>query len=721
MRPIHSGQPKAGPWLLQASSYIAYDIQSPAPGQPLQTKRGPTQPSKDPINDPMGHLNTRPYNYNTMVNNLVSHYHGANDNEKKQGRLWYRAAHDLFHNFAKDNNITPERAVAYGSAFSPLTDWGDNVHHAQKFMLGYRPGDPNFNEHDWQHAHIAQGPLDTFRQQNGRDPSESDEDLHQLADLHSGQWNPSQADVKNGLPGKHDIANNPEARQRWIENIQHKTMPAVLEDQARQADAWNKDPSKKGPYSPAYSMRASGINTLGGNIQKAKNLYHSPEDVAQMFKVLGGPKISHFTDNILDDTPINSEGYYEHPNGDWTQNKDLGGTIDSHHIRASSMPHGGWERKAYATKNPSTAHEYDVFNRGLLDATRHVNSQEPDPTKHITPKQLQAIVWLKHKNDKDYFERQRNPQTGQLINHESELGGVGRPSDWQFAEKSYKSRGKAAALDVNDFANMPPLWRKVFMGRQPQEWTDLLSSWVDHHSPGDPEPTQQLEQHEQERMGPHPQHEASCWYTADRVPTHMWYTATQGEVGDQDKYKKIPSGPTEASGVAGYGAGNSSWSGGTDPHAPAMSNATMPTSGGSMPSSMPGGSSSSGGGSSAPPVSYSPSSGVEQWRTQVDTGLQRNGLPTSLDNQVLHQMQTESSGNPHAENDWDSNAAKGTPSKGLLQTIDPTFQQYHLPGDANDPFDPQANIDSAIGYAKSTYGPGLTNSQGNGMGSGRGY
>ena len=471
--------------------HVAYDIQSPAPGEPLQTKGGPKTPSLDPTADPMGHLNTRPYTYPTMVNNLVSHYQGANDDEKKQGRMWYRAAHDLFHKFAKDNDITPERAVAYGSAFSPLTDWGDNVHHAQEFMLGYTPDTPGFNHHDWQTAHIAQEPLDAFRQQHGRDPSESDEDLHALADLHAGRWQASQADAKKGLSGKHDIGGNPEARQRWIENIQHKGMPAVLEDQARQSEAWQKDPDKKGPYNPAYSMRASGINTLGGNIQKAKNLYHSPEDVAQMFKVLGGPKISHFTDNILDDTPINKEGYYQHPNGDWTQNKDLGGTIDSHHIRASSMAHGEWERKPYAAKNPSTAHEYDVFNRGLLDATKHINSLEPDPSKHVTPKQLQAIVWLKHKNDKDYFERQRNPETGQLIKHQGELGGAERPADWQFAEKSYKSKGKglgkgtskAAALDPEDFANMPPLWRKVFMSRKPAEWTDLLRAWVEHHAP----------------------------------------------------------------------------------------------------------------------------------------------------------------------------------------------------------------------------------------------
>lgn len=469
----------------------AYDIQSPAPdlANPLRTPRGPKVAPTDELNDPMGHLDKRPYDYNTMVENLVSHYHGASDKERKQGRLWYKAAHDLFHTFAKDNGITPERAVSMGAAFSPLTDWGDNVHHAEQFMLGYHPGHPDHSEHDWQTAHIAQEPLDAFRAKFKRDPTESDDDLHALADLHQGYWGPNKTETKKGKLGKNDIANNPEARQQWMENIQHKGMGAILEDQARQADAWSKDKSKKGrPYSPAFPMRASGINTLGGNIQKAKLLHHAPEDIAAMFKVLGGPKISHFTDNILDDTPIDEEGYYQHPDNDWTKSKDLGGTIDSHHVRAASMAHGQWERKPYASKNPSTAHEYDVFNRGLYEATARINAMEKDPTKHITPKQLQAIVWLKHKNDKDFFERQRNPLTGKPIKHESELGGsIAGREDWQYTPKSYKSRGRAAALDEHDFANMPPLWRKVFMSRRPQEWTDLLAAWVEHYSPDRPD------------------------------------------------------------------------------------------------------------------------------------------------------------------------------------------------------------------------------------------
>lgn len=64
----------------------------------------------------------------------------------------------------------------------------------------------------------------------------------------------------------------------------------------------------------------------------------------------------------------------------------------------------------------------------------------------------------------------------------------------------------------------------------------------------------------------------------------------------------------------------------------------------------------------------------------------------------------ESSGNPRAFNGWDSNAAAGIPSKGLMQTIEPTFRAYHQSGTSWDIFDPVANCASSVNYIKSRYG-----------------
>lgn len=83
--------------------------------------------------------------------------------------------------------------------------------------------------------------------------------------------------------------------------------------------------------------------------------------------------------------------------------------------------------------------------------------------------------------------------------------------------------------------------------------------------------------------------------------------------------------------------------------------------------------------------------GVERWRPLVVSILKSKQLGEGLADTVLRRMNQESGGNPRAINNWDSNAAKGTPSKGLMQVIDPTFQSNKDPG-FNDIWDPEANI-----------------------------
>lgn len=95
--------------------------------------------------------------------------------------------------------------------------------------------------------------------------------------------------------------------------------------------------------------------------------------------------------------------------------------------------------------------------------------------------------------------------------------------------------------------------------------------------------------------------------------------------------------------------------------------------------------------------------GVERWRGLVQKILRAKGLPLSLTNTTLRRMNQESGGDPGAINNWDSNAAAGTPSKGLMQVIDPTFQAHKDPG-FNDIWDPEANIRASMNYALATYG-----------------
>lgn len=98
-------------------------------------------------------------------------------------------------------------------------------------------------------------------------------------------------------------------------------------------------------------------------------------------------------------------------------------------------------------------------------------------------------------------------------------------------------------------------------------------------------------------------------------------------------------------------------------------------------------------------------SGVERWRNVAIRALKMTGqYSTSNLNALLNQMRTESNGNPNAINNWDINAKNGTPSKGLLQVIDPTFRQYAMPGFNSNIYDPLSNILASIRYALSRYG-----------------
>jgi hypothetical protein len=83
--------------------------------------------------------------------------------------------------------------------------------------------------------------------------------------------------------------------------------------------------------------------------------------------------------------------------------------------------------------------------------------------------------------------------------------------------------------------------------------------------------------------------------------------------------------------------------------------------------------------------------------------MAQHGIPGTY-NGIYRNVIRESSGNPLAINNWDSNALAGTPSKGLLQVIDPTFAAYHVAGTSYDPYDPVANITAACNYAAARYG-----------------
>ena len=121
----------------------------------------------------------------------------------------------------------------------------------------------------------------------------------------------------------------------------------------------------------------------------------------------------------------------------------------------------------------------------------------------------------------------------------------------------------------------------------------------------------------------------------------------------------------------------------------------------------------------APVIKYNPGAGAEQWTPLAEWAI--NYVNKSLKGPaqtaaMIGQTSDESGGNPRAVNNSDINAQNGTPSGGLLQVIEPTFQANRDPRLPNDKFDPAANYVAALRYYVPKYGQDLTTRWGRGKG-----
>ncbi|MET9858500.1 transglycosylase SLT domain-containing protein [Streptomyces smyrnaeus] len=94
---------------------------------------------------------------------------------------------------------------------------------------------------------------------------------------------------------------------------------------------------------------------------------------------------------------------------------------------------------------------------------------------------------------------------------------------------------------------------------------------------------------------------------------------------------------------------------------------------------------------------------LDGWIREARAIMKDHGIPGSYEG-IKRNIIRESAGDPNAVNDWDVNAKKGTPSKGLLQVIQPTFDRYHVEGTPDELTDPVANIVAACNYAADRYG-----------------
>lgn len=97
---------------------------------------------------------------------------------------------------------------------------------------------------------------------------------------------------------------------------------------------------------------------------------------------------------------------------------------------------------------------------------------------------------------------------------------------------------------------------------------------------------------------------------------------------------------------------------------------------------------------------------VKRWANLAAAVMREKRIPKRYLNGVLAQIQQESSGNPFAINNWDVNARNGTPSKGLLQIIAPTYRAHAKPGHRHIRYQtvPYTNLWASMEYVLDRYG-----------------
>ena len=97
---------------------------------------------------------------------------------------------------------------------------------------------------------------------------------------------------------------------------------------------------------------------------------------------------------------------------------------------------------------------------------------------------------------------------------------------------------------------------------------------------------------------------------------------------------------------------------------------------------------------------------VKRWANLVRSVMREHRIKRRYLKGILAQIQQESGGNPYAVNRWDSNARRGTPSKGLLQVIAPTYRAFAQRGFRSTRYQtvPYTNIWAGLRYVKKRYG-----------------
>lgn len=382
-----SADPINDPWGVQTMPdkviHFPNGIPKGEDGKTLTTKRG-VPVDKDTrwrnrngidISDAHGQPNNTP---EQLVQNRVGHEQSATP-EQHENRTWYRGAHEETKNLADKTHGDHERVVHTVSAFSPKTEWDENMEKAFHWTLNNRPSGVGPGEGQAYEPSVPgmQSPVSKAR------------DIYNLPD---GEFQKVNQGPKTSSFANNILDDTPEREPRpGVPDdhgfYQHQINPHTGEpdwrlhpDQDTTVDTHDVRMANTPPQQPGESRES-----YMGRLRQLR--YETP--------IQFGAKITMPAPRQQDGE--SHEDYF----------KRLSDSGFSPTMKKNGKVHPGKGKTLYPG--------YEMMARSNWEARRRLNAAEEDPLRHRVPKQGQSVTWGKFKDDLDEAKNKHMPQPGEPL------------------------------------------------------------------------------------------------------------------------------------------------------------------------------------------------------------------------------------------------------------------------------------------------------------------
>lgn len=313
-----------------------------------------------------------------LVANRISHELTATP-EQHENRTWYRGAHEETKYLAQKTHGDHERVVHTVSAYSPKTEWDENMEKAYYWILKYHPEGIGPGEGYPSHPIIP----------GMQSPVEKAKAIYHLPD---GEFQKVNQGPKTSSFANNILDDTPEREPRRGVVDDHGFYQLKVNPHTGEPD-WRLHPDQDTTVD-THDVRMANI--------PGQQPRESREEYMSRLRRLRYETPIQFGTSITQSPPRREQG-------------------ESHDEYFDRLTNAGFEptRRANGSVSPGKGKVhypgYEMMARSNWEARRQLNAMEPDVLRHRVPKQGQSVTWTKFKDDLDEAKNKSMPQPGEPL------------------------------------------------------------------------------------------------------------------------------------------------------------------------------------------------------------------------------------------------------------------------------------------------------------------